>query len=179
MRRCPCLYRLPLRKRSHFSSGLHHQPILSRQRRDLPAGSQNKASALLFRIADFGFLLLFFPIRIPQSTIRNCMRFFPFQSAICNPQSAIGRWAFQLIPGEGCANKREVLRIDDIVRNEISPPLAGGDEGAGDRKHVEISQFFTLTPTLSRRGRGGILGFLRFHQKLVRKNSGRDGHGWR
>jgi hypothetical protein len=109
MRKYPCLYRLPLRKRGRFSSDLCHPPILSRQRRDLPAGSQNKASALLFRILGYSF-----SIRHAPRWVHGCPEPGVVQGAIRNLQSAIGRWAFQLIPGEGCANKIRVLKIHEF-----------------------------------------------------------------
>jgi hypothetical protein len=40
----------------------------------------------------------------------------------------------------------------------FSPPLAGGDQGEGDLIGC-MSILFTLTPALSRQGRGGLKAF--------------------
>jgi hypothetical protein len=60
--------------------------------------------------------------------------------------------------------KNKEDKNDGFVKSNISPPLAGGDKGEGDNEPAEIPLLFTLTPALSRRGRGSVFDFLRFHQ---------------
>ena len=59
----------------------------------------------------------------------------------------------------------DLSNVDDLVKSKISPPLAGGDKGEGDNEPAEIPLLFTLTPALSRRGRGSVFDFLRVHQE--------------
>ena len=63
-----------------------------------------------------------------------------------------------------------VRNFDGFVKSNISPPLAGGDKGEGDNEPAEIPLLFTLTPALSRRGRGSVFDFLRDHQPLSKKS---------
>jgi len=50
------------------------------------------------------------------------------------------------------------VTIDELVKSAVSPPLAGGDQGEGYITDWN-SNLFTLTPTLSRQGRGSISTF--------------------
>jgi hypothetical protein len=46
----------------------------------------------------------------------------------------------------------------DHINSQVSPPLAGGDQGEGNLIGCN-SILFTLTPALSRQGRGRFLKF--------------------
>jgi hypothetical protein len=61
----------------------------------------------------------------------------------------------------------ESINYDGFVKSNISPPLAGGDKGEGDNEPAEIPLLFTLTPALSRRGRGSIFDFLRESSRVL------------